>query len=54
MKKHAEALEGLSKELLGLLRIRGLGPKTLALASRELGVNTMADLKRVLSDGTLA
>ena len=54
MKKHAEALEGLSEELLDLLKIPGLGPKTLALAHKELGVNSLADLKRVLSDGSLA
>jgi DNA polymerase (family 10) len=54
MKKLAEALEGLSEELLDLLKIPGLGPKTLALAHRALGVNTLADLKRVLNDGSLA
>lgn len=54
MKKHAEALDGLSEELLDLLKIPGLGPKTLALAHKELGVNTLADLKRVLNDGSLA
>jgi DNA polymerase (family 10) len=54
MKKLAEALEGLSEELLDLLKIPGLGPKTLALVHKELGVNNLADLKRVLSDGSLA
>jgi len=54
MAKHAEALEGLSESLLDLLKIPGLGPKTLALAHRELKVNDPADLKRVLADGSLA
>jgi DNA polymerase (family 10) len=53
MAKHAEALEGLSEGLLDLLKIPGLGPKTLALAHRELKVNDLADLKRVLDDGSL-
>ena len=53
MAKHAEALTGLSEGLLDLLKIPGLGPKTLALAHRELKVNDLADLKRVLTDGSL-
>jgi DNA polymerase (family 10) len=54
MKKHAEALQGLSEELLELLKIPGLGPKTLAMAHEKLEVNNMADLKRVIEDGSLA
>jgi DNA polymerase (family 10) len=54
MKRHTEALKGLSESLLGLLRIPGLGPKTLALVHQELKVNDLAGLKRVLDDGGLA
>jgi DNA polymerase (family 10) len=54
MKKYAEALAGLSEGLLDLLKIPGLGPKTLALAHWELKVNDLADLKRVLADGSFA
>jgi DNA polymerase (family X) len=54
MQKHAEALRGLSEGLLELLKIPGMGPKTLASAHTRLGVNGLYDLKRVLEDGSLA
>jgi len=54
MKKLDEALAGLSRELLGLLAIPGLGPKTLKLLHDRLKVETREDLKRVLKDGSAA
>ncbi len=54
MKKYQEALAGIEPELLKLLNIQNLGPKTLALAHKELDVNNLADLKRVIEDGSLA
>lgn len=54
MKKHEEALSGIPNGLLDLLRIQNLGPKTLALAHRELGVRNLEDLRRVVEDGSLA
>jgi DNA polymerase (family 10) len=54
MKKLAEAMQGISKDLLELLNIQNLGPKTLKLASDELGVKNLKDLKRVIEDGSLA
>ena len=54
MKKHEEALSGVPDGLLDLLRIQNLGPKTLALAHKELGVKNLDDLRRVVEDGTLA
>jgi DNA polymerase (family 10) len=54
MKKLAEAMQGISKDLLELLNIQNLGPKTLKLASDELGVKNLNDLKRVIDDGSLA
>lgn len=42
------------KELFTLLSIPGYGPKTAALAYKELNVETMEDLQRVLEDGRLA
>ena len=53
MKKHEEALSGIPKDLLNLLKIQNLGPKTLALAHRKLGVKNLKDLKRVIDDGSL-
>ncbi len=54
MKKHEEALSNIPKDLLSLLRIQNLGPKTLALAHKKLGVKNLEDLKRVIDDGSLA
>jgi DNA polymerase (family X) len=54
MKKYREALSGIKPELLELLNIQNLGPKTLALANWELGVNNLKDLKKVIASGSLA
>ncbi len=54
MKKYQEVLAGIKPELLELLNIQNLGPKTLALANKELGVKNLADLKRVIKNGSLA
>lgn len=54
MKKHEEALSEIPKSLLNLLKIQNLGPKTLALAHKKLGVKNLEDLKRVIDDGSLA
>lgn len=54
MKKYQEALSGIKPELLELLNIQNLGPKTLALANKELGVNNLKDLKKVIANGSLA
>lgn len=54
MKKHGEALSGIPRDLLSLLKIQNLGPKTLALAHKKLGVKNLEDLRRVIDDGSLA
>jgi len=54
MKKYQEALAGIQESLLDLLEIQNLGAKTLHLAYQELGVKNLADLKRVIEDGSLA
>lgn len=54
MKKYREALSGIKPELLELLNIQNLGPKTLALANKELRVNNLKDLKKVITNGSLA
>ncbi len=42
------------KELFDLLSIQHFGPKTAALAFKELGVETIADLHAMIDNGTLA
>ncbi|RPH90405.1 MAG: DNA polymerase III, partial [Calditrichaeota bacterium] len=42
------------REIFDLLSIQHFGPKTAALAFKELGVETVADLRRVLEDGSLS
>ncbi len=42
------------KELFALLSIPNFGPKTAALAFRQLGVETLRDLQLVIDDGRLA
>lgn len=54
MKKYEEATRGIPATLLELLNIQYLGPKTLSLAHKKLGVKTIADMKKVIADGRLA
>ncbi len=54
MKKLEEATEGLEPGLFVLLDIPGVGPKTVRLLHEKLGVKNLADLKRVLDDGSAA
>lgn len=54
MKKLDEAMTGISKDLLDLLNIQNLGPKTLRLAYDKLEVQNLADLKKVIANGSLA
>jgi len=54
MKKYQEALSGVPESLLELLEIQNVGGKTIHLLHKELGVRNLADLKRVIADGSLA
>lgn len=54
MRKYEEVVGQVPVELLELLDVQGLGPKTLRLAHDKLGVKNLDDLKRVLEDGSLA
>jgi len=53
MKRYEEIKKEVPSSLIELLGIQGLGPKTLALASRKLKVGNLEDLKRVIDDGSL-
>ena len=52
--KYEELKNDVPVDLLKLLDIQYLGPKTLALAHDKLSVNNLKDLKRVIEDGSLA
>jgi len=49
-----ETISTVPSALIELLRIPNLGPKTLALAHKSLGVQNLEDLKAVIADGRLA
>jgi DNA polymerase (family 10) len=52
--KYEEISRDVSPDLMNLLNIQNLGPKTLALAHKNLKVNNIQDLSRVIADGSLA
>ncbi len=54
IKRYEEVMAKVPTELLDLLDVQGIGPKTLKLAYDKLGVRTLHDFKRVLEDGSLA
>jgi len=54
MKKFEEATKDIPPSLLELLNIQNIGPKTLALAHKELGVKTIADMKKAIASGRLS
>ncbi len=53
MAVYDELREGISDELMGLMNIPGMGPKTLSLIHKEVRIKDMADLRRALDDGSL-
>ncbi len=52
--RYEELKHEISKELIKLLKIQNLGPKTVVLANKKLNVKNINDLKRVINDGSLA
>jgi DNA polymerase (family 10) len=52
--KYDEVASSVPEGLMDLLRIPGLGPKTLALLHKSLSVANLTDLKAALDDGSLA
>ncbi|MEP9410665.1 MAG: DNA polymerase/3'-5' exonuclease PolX [Candidatus Brocadia sp.] len=53
MSKYEEVMKGVSEETVALMQIPGLGPKTVALLNRELGIVGLSDLEKALQDGKL-
>ncbi len=54
IRKYEELRREVPEELIILLDVPNLGPKTLRLAHEYLGVRNLNDLKRVIGDGSLA
>jgi DNA polymerase (family 10) len=54
MTKYEEIKADIPASLIDLLGIQGLGPKSLALAYKELGVKNLLDLQRAIENGSLA
>ncbi len=54
VKKYEELRREVPEELMILLDVPNLGPKTLRLAYETLGVRNLEDLKKVVKDGSLA
>ncbi|NPA79574.1 MAG: DNA polymerase/3'-5' exonuclease PolX [Thermotogae bacterium] len=54
MRKYEEVMEQVPKDLIDLLGVPGIGPKTLKVAYERLGVRSKEDFRRVLEDGSLA
>jgi DNA polymerase (family 10) len=52
MSKYDEVTRDIPKSILTLLSIRDLGPKTLGVLHRELGIENIEDLKKVIEDGS--
>jgi len=48
---HRELLAEFPPSILDLLRLQGVGPKTVAMLYKELGVRTLADLERAATEG---
>ncbi len=54
IKKYEELKKKVPEELIELMDVPGVGPKTLRVAYDKLGVRTQEDFIRVLKDGSLA
>lgn len=53
IEKYEEVMAKVPKDLLELMDVQGIGPRTLRLAYDKLGVRTKEDFHRVLEDGSL-
>ncbi len=53
LRYHQELLQECPPTVLDLLRLQGVGPKTVALLYRSLGIRTLQDLENAARDGRL-
>lgn len=54
MTKLEEISEKVPESLFSLLHIRDLGPRTIHILNKELGVNNLKDLKKVIENGSFS
>ncbi|GJQ48740.1 DNA polymerase type-X / 3'-5' exodeoxyribonuclease [Candidatus Kuenenia stuttgartiensis] len=53
MSKYEEVAKGISEETVALMQIPGLGPKTVAMLNKELGIVNLVDIENAIRDGKL-
>lgn len=53
MSKYEEVMKGVSEDTITLMQIPGLGPKTVAMLNKELGIVGLNDLEKALQEGKL-
>jgi DNA polymerase (family 10) len=53
MTKYDEVMKGVSEETVALMQIPGLGPKTVSMLNKELGIVGIADLEEAIHKGKL-
>ena len=53
MSKYEEVMKGVSEETVSLMQISGLGPKTVAMLNKELGIVGLNDLEKAIQEGKL-
>ena len=51
MSKYEEVMEGVSPETVAMMHIPGLGPKTVAMLNKELGIVGIAQLEEAIKQG---
>jgi DNA polymerase (family 10) len=51
--KFEEVRKGISDELIAIMDISGMGPKTLSMLHKEKGINNLSQLEKALDDGSL-
>jgi len=51
--KYEEIKKGVSDELIAIMDIPGMGPKTLSLIHREKGIGNLSQLEKAVEDGSL-
>jgi len=51
--KFEEVRKGVSDELIAIIDIQGMGPKTLSMIHKEKGIGNLSQLERAVEDGSL-
>jgi DNA polymerase (family 10) len=51
--KYEEVKKGIADELIAMMEIPGMGPKTLAMIHKEKGISNLSGLEKAIEDGSL-